>query len=524
MKKFIAKTFSFILALIIILSSFAVCLPVFAESTVQPGTDIPLIYIPGQGAPLFRYENGVKKEEVYPVKYDTDEIVQIAKDNIDVFAKAVVTQKWTDFGNLIRDVLNPMFSELALDENGHTKDNIASHPVYTELQIKNRKKVNGKYATRAFTFNYDWRLDPWEVADSLHKFISDVVRITGYDHVAISGRCEGSCIAAAYMEKYDGEYISDFISYASALNGTDIISKTFAGNIDLSADAVERFVHDLNISADEVVNKLVNASITLLNKMNIIDLACLSVNNVWDKIYLDIMPQILIESFGTWPGFWCMVSDKDYDRAKANVFHNADMEKLANFIDIIDNYHYKVQVKAPQHFRSYAEKGIEIYNITKYGFQHIPLSKPDDVLSDSYVTVFDGSMGATTATLNKTLSRKYIARAKELGTYKYISPDKQIDASTCLFPDKTWFIKNISHKEFPTDADRLVDAMVNIDNLTIDKKEEFPQYLVFTDEKLVPMTEENMDTTTEKYKISFFKALRNLFEALIAYIKQNKSK
>ena len=26
-----------------------------------------------------------------------------------------------------------------------------------------------------------------------------------------------------------------------------------------------------------------------------------------------------------------------------------------------------------------------------------------------------------------------------------ISPDRTVDASTCLFPEKTWFIKNIKH-------------------------------------------------------------------------------
>ena len=30
---------------------------------------------------------------------------------------------------------------------------------------------------------------------------------------------------------------------------------------------------------------------------------------------------------------------------------------------------------------------------------------------------------------------------------KYISPDKTVDASTCLFPEKTWFFKDILHEE-----------------------------------------------------------------------------
>lgn len=518
MKRFFSKSLSVIISIVFVISAISLCFPSFASNDVK-GTDIPLVYVVGQGSALCVYEDGVRRD-VYPVKFDTDAIMQAAKDNIDVFAKALVTQKWTEFGNVVRDVLTPIFSEIALDENGESPNGVRSKSQYTYDSVKNKKKVDGKYPTRTFTFYYDWRQDPYKTADELHQYIEYVVQATGYDKVALSGRCEGSCITAAYMEKYDCEYISDYIQYSSAVNGATVLSKCFAGDIDLDADAVERFVYDLDISADELTNQLIESFVTVFNKTYGMNLACWAVNNVWDDIYLDIMPQILIETFGTWPGFWSMVNDEDYNRAKENVFHNADMEKWSSFIDIIDNYHYNVQVKQNELLKEYSERGIDVYNITKYGYQTLPISEPADVLSDSYVTVYNGSFGANTTTLNTQFSDDYLAQAEMNGTMKYISPDKQIDASTCLFPDKTWFIKNLPHKTFPDDPERLIDAMVNIDGFTVDTSENFPQYLVYIGDQMMPMTEENMDTTSAKYEHTFFEALKNLFEALFAYIKK----
>lgn len=516
MKKILSKGLSIILSLVLALSAITVCLPSMAADDV-PGTDIPLIYVVGQGSGLMVTENG-KRRDVYPVEYDTDEILQIAKDNIDVFAKAVFTQEWTEFGNLIRDVLKPMFEELALDENGESPYNVVSISSYSLSSIKKKKPVNGKYPTRLYTFNYDWRMDPNKIADQLHQLIEYVVQATGSDHVALSGRCEGACVTAAYMEKYDGQYVSDLIQNCSALNGATVLSKCFAGDIYLDADGVERFVYDLKISADEMTNQLIESFVTLFNKTYGLDLACWAVNNVWEDIYLDIMPQTLIETFGTWPGFWSMVGDEDYERAKENVFHNADMEKWAPFIDIIDDFHYNVQVKAAENYLKYADKGIDVYNITKYGYQTIPVSEPANVLSDSYVTVPNSSYGATVTNIDTYFSDSYIENAKANGTLKYISPDRQIDASTCLMPDRTWFIKNVPHKDFPADVDRLIDAMVNTDGFTVDSSEEFPQYMIFENDVISPLTSEYPDTM-EKYEHSFFEALKRFFEALQVFIK-----
>lgn len=510
------KTLSIVLSLIFTVSAL-ICVPVHAAGN-DDGTDIPLIYIIGSGQEIYVTDEDGTQRTLYPVELPVDQFMQVAKDNIGVFVKALFTQKWTDFGNLIRDTISPLYHELALDENGEAPNGSTGRWSYSKETI-NTQKVNGKYPTQNFEFNYDWRMDPYKIADQLHQYIEDVLEVTGEKQVAIMGRCLGACIATAYMEKYDGEYVSDLVIYASALNGATICSKLFSGDLYLDADGIERYVNDIDINIEGLTKELVNSFVTVFNDTYGLDLACWAVNNVWENIYLDIMPQILIDSFGTFPGYWSMVSDRDYIRAKNNIFHNADMEKWAPFIDIIDNYHYNVQMKAPELFKDYESRGIIISNVTKYGYQAIPLSAPSDAISDSYCTVFDASMGAGSTSLFTTFSDEYVANAEANGTAKYISPDRQIDASTCLFPDRTWFIKNYKHKDFFGEVDPLLNSIVNgHGEFTVNSEERYPQFMVIDGFTPVPMTSENQNTT-QRYESDFFASFKLVTEWFFSLIK-----
>lgn len=510
MKKIFIKAVSAFMSFVILAGS-VFCVPAFASDNSK-GTDIPMIYIIGSGCDIYVKDEDGTERTLFPVNLPVDSFVQVAEDNIDVFAKAVFTQEWKEFGDLVRDTISPYYHELALDENGKAPNGSTCRWTYSKENLL-KEKQDGAYPTHAYEFFYDWRMDPYKIADDLHQFIEDVLEVTGEDHVAITGRCLGACIAAAYMDKYDCEYVTDLVFYASALNGATICSKLFSGDMYLDADGIDRFMSDVDISIADFSKELIQAFITVFNGIYGLDTLCWAVNNVWDNIYLDILPQILIDSFGTWPGYWSMVSDSDYIRAKENVFHNADMEKWAPFIDIIDNYHYNVMVKAPEHLKEYEKRGIVVSNITKYGYQPIPLSKPSDELSDSYCTVYEASMGATTAKMDSTLC--LCGKDKDS---KYISPDKQIDASTCLFPDRTWFIKNLEHKTFPAEVNPLIHEIVNAHGMTVDTDEKYPQFLVLDNWNPVPMTQENHNTT-ERYKRSFFESLEIVLKQVWEWIK-----
>ncbi len=87
------------------------------------------------------------------------------------------------------------------------------------------------------------------------------------------------------------------------------------------------------------------------------------------------------------------------------------------------------------------------------------------------------SFGATTAKVPETLSDSYIAKQTEKGLAGYISPDRQIDASTCMFPDQTWFVKNLRHATQTADVMTLIDAIAHTENAKADSLAGFPQFL-----------------------------------------------
>lgn len=516
MKKFISIIISIILMLTISVTSVPIA---FAA---EDGADIPVIHVTGYGALLVRNNEEGVKETVYPLQIPDGYIEEKAKEILPVFAKAFFTQKWDKFCEVLVDIFIPIFEPMALDNNGEVTDGSRADWTWNRSTLKNKKDKNGKYSATAYKFHYDWRLDPFVIADSLHQYIEDVLYVTGEKEVVLYGRCLGSNVVTAYMVKYGGEHVKEVIHYASSVYGATQCSKAFTGELFLHADGIERFMYDLDLGLEDYYNNLIQSLVSLLNKTYGLDIACWAVNNVVKDIYIDIFPEVMRAGFGTFPSYWSMVSIEDYDRAMETVFYGVDKADYEGLINKVENYHNNVQLKFEEITAEHIERGIEFSNIVKYGIQTIPVTKNSNELSDRTVTVRESSFGATVVGIGENFSEEYINGAVANSTDKYISPDKLIDASTCISPDTTWFIKNMVHDYFPDCVNGLVTEIVNNDGYTVSSSEEYPQYLVFDDasQTISPMTVDNLDTTV-RWHVTFFEALRRFFAALVEIIKAN---
>ncbi len=523
MKRTMKKLAAVIISICLLISTVAV-VGSGADSNKHTGSPIPVIYIEGTGMPIVKDNADGSKTYVFPVDLSSDRITALVEENIDVFARAFFTQEWGEFCDVLYGIMLDLCSEFALDENGNPKNGTHIEWSWNPATLGDRRNRYGNYDIQAYSFHYDWRLDPYIIAETLHRYIEDVMAATGATEVALLGRCFGANLTAAYMDKYNAEHISDYIVYCGAHNGADIVSKLFSGDLFLEADGIERFVYDRNLlGAGTLYNDLLNSFVTVLNATYGLDIACWAVNNVYKDIYLDIMPRVLIDTYGSFPSYWSMVSAKDYERAKEVVFHGADKDKYANFIEIIDNYHNNVTKEIDEDFKRYKEMGVDIFNVTKYGYQAIPISDKtyNGMLSDDTVSVQNASNGATAMPVGKTFSADYIESAKKMGHFNYISPDKQVDASTALFPETTWFVKNLKHDVFPGSMDLLFGEMIRNDGYTVNSDPDYPQYMIFEKEtgKILPMTEENSDIESWS-DVTFFNALKVLFRTINELIRQ----
>ena len=123
----------------------------------------------------------------------------------------------------------------------------------------------------------------------------------------------------------------------------------------------------------------------------------------------------------------------------------------------------------------------------------MPLFEDNDIASDALASLEHATFGAKVAKVGTTLSDEYIAERVSEGKGKYISPDKQVDVSTAIFPDTTWVVKNCHHNYANIVFDLAKEFCLN-DNVTVDScSNKFSQFMVYDEytQTWTKMTEDN---------------------------------
>ena len=153
--------------------------------------------------------------------------------------------------------------------------------------------------------------------------------------------------------------------------------------------------------------------------------------------------------------------------------------------------------------------------------QGLPVSEASNTSNNDYlIDARYASGGAVCAPLGKTLDEAYIA-AKE-AERQYISPDKQIDASACMFPEYTWFIRDMGHVDYPIgdSTDLILTFADSEEQLDVQSLEKYPQFMKYSyaDNTLTPVKENAEKTFAEK----FFGALIEFMRKISAFFRDMK--
>ena len=226
----------------------------------------------------------------------------------------------------------------------------------------------------------------------------------------------------------------------------------------------------------------------------------------------DLMPAILRSTVGGWLSYWSMTTPEKYEKAREYIFNTEELKKeYAEFIAKADDFHYNVQVKTVDTMKELQKSGINFYNFTKYNFPEVPVYEGATAQGDADTTVFRQSFGATASDYNEVLSEEYLDSVSP-DNMKYISPDKKIDASTCLFPERTWFVKDLHHDYFSPLQDMSVEIMRY--DMTVDN-EKYPQFLTHTGKGDVVVNELIPTVGTDE---DFNKPESNIFASLVRFI------
>lgn len=510
MKGKLKAFFCTMLALIMALSCTSVA---FAKNDVTP-----VVCIHGMGAIGLYKDVGTENEA--PVEgFSIASLFTIYNDLLKKIV-AATDGRFNDAGNLIDEmaVLMQDMTEIACDENGNSienvtikdfwNDSLANHIDYLNCRDTNEpaiaKQICDKIgAENVFAFNYDWRFDAYENAGRLSAFIDNVKSQTGKSKVTIVSGSEGTVVASAYIDRFMSKNdIEKTVFVNGAFYGVGVC-KLFNKDIIINKDVVLNYLWDIThsyVTDDFDLKKISWLSYTLSDA---VDNLCLLLNQIVDSpdLLKRFYNEVLYPVFGCIPILWEFIPYDDFNSAVSNMSSIGFLDKNSGLYNKIMRYH-GIQGRLESNLKALRAKGVEVAIITNYGMPGIPATSDYKNDCDALIDTKYSSVGATVADFGKTLS----------SDGKYVSADKVIDASTCVLPNNTWFIKGIDHMGFKYGSEVLdfiatlavTSVPLNIDSI---KKETGRDQFMGTDrnQNIVSVTQTgssagslNITTTTEK--------------------------
>ena len=509
------KIISVLLSLFLIFSTISVSASAVTY-VLKPGSKYPTIYVPGRNED--NLVDDVDSENATNIRADIKiDVNDFASALIPELTKAVVTDEWDEYCATLEELVAPMFEAVVLDENGNRKDNSGVQFRYDNL--RNTTQTDYTYRIDTYRFEYDWRIDPYENAELLDAYIDAVMAATGAEKVNILGRCEGANIVLPYLEQYgDSSKINSILFAWPSVYGLVGTTSFFTGDISVDMDAFAAY-----LATDSSVSNIISSIVSILSMSGILDGGERAFDFIYSKVKEKLMPSLVLDTFGTMPSIWSMIAPEKYEEAKALVFSGRE-QQYAGLIEKIDNYHNKVGLHVADILKEYTDAGVNFSCVAKYGYVAPPIcTSYRNAQTDGMATVYSTSLGATSANFGETLSNSYISSHSE----KYISSDRIIDASTCLYPDSTWFVKNLPHSIMAGVLENFCATIIAKETQpTVFDSERYPQFMVYDgrDGSLVPLNDVSDIDTSETITnptgiVGFFARIKAFFESIFAKIK-----
>lgn len=471
--KIIKRTVSVILALLMM---FSCCTAAAAADDAYD--HLPQVYVTGfASANIYFKDDPEKKPLFYPI--DTDRILGNIENIDDYIVKSVKNGNPDLLYTCLYSFLWDSFGMLAMNPDGMTNQNENVTVEETVLCYEG----DGKY-----TFYYDSRLSPVDITHQLQDYIELVKEDSGSDKIELVGSSYGASVVIAYLSEYEDEIdsIDSVVLCVPSVLGISFFGELLSGQFEIDPYALKDFV------SDSLGMENIGIILGLMNKAGVLDVIIdAMVEPLLREAVYDAVLDIGRDLIATIPAIWTTIPDEYFIPALKTMYGEdyADADhKYAPIIEKMTYYHENIKLKAEEILLE-AEKnneGMEIAIISKYGRPAIPLSKNGNLLDDGLATVEVSSFGATCARYGETFPQDYTQQLYE--GYDFISPNGCIDASTCLMPFTTWFIKGLGHSQKNEDYWKFVD-MVAYNDLDVFSDSQWPQFIEVSSEnpeRLVP--------------------------------------
>ena len=444
MKKCVSLLLVFCLAL-------SCAVPVFAADAACACGKTPIVVISGMGAlPFLENEGAENERQAFPPKVD---VAPIVLRGLGAVVLSVFTWNIRYFADAAADIATELLGVLALDENGNSVapitpvryDNAMStyNPVlYTEAHDAEFSIVNAAVQTvgadHTYFYNYDWRLDPMQNAADLDAFLTRVLRETGHQKVRLAAISMGGVQTMAYMHLYGTDKIEAVWFLSAAWHGLLFVTNVFSGELILSQKSFFSWLQTLEVGSektDAAFDRLMGwcAETPLLRPLFRL------INRFSRQLNDTAVRGVMQNTIGATAGMWAFVRDDRYEEAKGVMLPDG----REAFEKIIDSYHYQVLNRRAEIIDAARKNGVQIAVISHYNNGCVPVTSSAQAHGDNLIETVCTSGGAVVADYGSTLPQGYVQQAHR--EHNHLSADGVIDASACLLPDNTWFIKNMPH-------------------------------------------------------------------------------
>ena len=459
--------------LIKIMSVFMAFVMVFSITGVAFAKDVktPVILIHGLGGnELYRNVGTENEEEI--AGYGLD--VQSLLTNSDIMSEAVkllTTTQQVNYNALFK-ALGDYFrsSQLNCDENGNAPAGqginnywttpLSEHKDYWQNGTNAEKGIAHQLcdmygAKNVYVFNYDWRLDVRYTAKKLRSMIVDVKKRTGAKKVSLMGCSLGGAVMSAYIDAYKKKNdIARLVFVNPAIQGVEV-ARLLRFDLKLNKKNVLAYLNHMETAYDGGNQATLFKAVSAIGDYRL-GIAVDNLNKVAkdEKLLKKLFLMTLKDWIGQIPAYWECVAYEDFNACVKKMSSIGFLDKKSGLYKKIKAYH-KVQGRFKKNIKYMKKHGTQVAILANYGTKGIPVTSKANEHTDVLIDTKFASGGATVAKFGKKLKGK---KAKG----KYVSPDKVINAKTCVLPNNTWFTKDLQHIQYHygTQATKLICAMV----------------------------------------------------------------
>lgn len=477
MKKLISVMLSVVLV-------FSLTIPAFSAGVNSGNTDYdgtPVVIVRGIDFAGLTYPDGTKALNVSGSQI-MSVLMEAFMGKFNIKDKHAVT-------NCVFEAANSILSPIACDNEGNSVENVSmvqypgavsNYPALIESLGDGSepgiiKAAIERYgAENTYFFTYDWRKPPVVLAEELKGFVDTAKSDSGKDKVNIICCSMGCMVTTAYMYYYGSQSIETAVYLSGAQNGTYVCGDALNGRVGFDSDTLVALV---NSTCED--NIFLRLFVWIFNAFGVMDFLTGILNDIVDTSFQDANDIVLRDCMGTLCGFWALCPDDDYDSALDTIFGGYEEQYPVLLEKLYETKEFVCSTE--ETLLAAKENGVKLAFASHYDLGLVPVYDRANYNGDMVLETELTSNFATVAPLGETLSEEYLENADR----SYVSADRVIDASTALFPEYTWFIKDAPHvaSDYGTDYSDFTFTLLESEaQPTVDMFEEYPRFMTADDE------------------------------------------